>query len=89
MSDKINVVQLIGKHSPLLAAALEHNKPTEINPENVRAFIKDFAEILINKCANNAKTRDFPIDDGSDSGGYATGIDKDSILNVKNLIDYV
>lgn len=86
--DNINIQAIIGKHSPLLAAALEHNKPTEINPENVKAAIKEIVEAVIDKCAEEADI----IQDGyfNSDGGYEdlSIINKESILAVKNQINY-
>ncbi len=75
------------------------SEPTEAQPKgrklpnmmhinDVKAAIKEIVEAVIDKCAEKAKTRGFAIDDGSDSGGTAIGVDKDSILNVKKMISY-
>lgn len=81
MSDKINILQIIGKHSPLLAAAIEHNKSTEINPENVKLVIKEIVEAVVDKCAEEGDNLHGEYED------HWQG-QKESILNVKQLIDY-
>lgn len=98
--DNINIQAIIGKHSPLLAAALEHNKSTEINPENVKAAIKEIIEAVINKCAeeagikvqgqNNYNQEDYEYTTQSHScrEDEYIQIDKESILAIKTQINY-
>lgn len=78
MSDKINIIQLVGKHSPLLAAAIEHSKSTEVYGENIKAAIKEIVEAVIDKCAEEAKKDILNYD----------GFGKDGIINVKDMISY-
>jgi hypothetical protein len=37
----MNIIQIIGKYSPILAASLEHNKPATINPIHVKTAIEE------------------------------------------------
>lgn len=85
MTTEINILSIIGKHSPLLAAAIKHNMPTEVTPKRVKEAIKEIVETVIDKCAEKAEAIE-----GWNTGftGSAASVDKDSILNVKNLINY-
>lgn len=48
----MNTIQIIGKHSPLLATALEHNKAVEINPENVKTAINELLKVVLEEYTN-------------------------------------
>lgn len=77
----INILTIIGKHSPLLEVAIKYNIPTEVNPENVKAAIKEIVETVISKCAERVQ-----FGSVEDADEYMQCID--SILNVKTMIDY-
>lgn len=99
--DNINIQAIIGKHSPLLAAALEHNKPTEINPENVKAAIKEIVEAVIDKCnqksllsltdyhtMKKATVEEYTCGLKNNEPALVIEVDKQSILAVKKRINY-
>lgn len=83
--NNINVEEILAKYSPnfKLAVNYERQEKALITTKQAKAAIKEIIEAVIDKCADGANTR--LIETGI--GNYEE-IDKDSILNIKTIINY-
>lgn len=80
---EINIIQIIGRHSPLLAANIEHNKE---NGPQIKAAIKEIVEEVLKLAAEKAELTEFASEFLQE--GASDAIDFKSILNVAKLIKY-
>jgi len=98
MSDKINVEEILRKHIPLLADSLKQANGTA---SKLQAAIKEIVEVVVDKCAENVNTTIYYGNDpdtkddkyvfmyDNPNGPYEhICIDKQSILNVKQQVEY-
>lgn len=88
ISEEINVQSVIDKyHNP-------HNynnvlKRYNICESDVKEIVKEIVELVIEKCADSAELTTIEVWSGSfSSDSIKTIIDKDSILDVKDLVNY-
>lgn len=84
MNDKINIKGILKKHTSINSEeSWGRNGKFEIT--NYKAAIKEIVEAAIDKCANEAEAIE-----GYNTGfsGSAASVDKESILKVKEMIDY-
>lgn len=72
--ERINIEEILRKHSPFLADCL---KQANGEGSKLQSAIKEIIEAVVDKCAEKATT-----------GVFTKGISKQSILQVKTLIDY-
>ena len=87
MSNKINIEAILCKRIKIFSS--KGSIADETIRRNVKAAIKEIVEAVIDKCANEANV-DYFLEGGVDGQGYDCihNVDKDSILDVKNHIDY-
>lgn len=81
MSDKISVERMLDKHE----LDLEHT--TASFRIKVTAAIKEIVEAVVDKCAEKVKTKSIEKYDNHETY-YENHIDKQSILQVKQMINY-
>lgn len=85
--ENINILNIIGRHCPLLAASLEHKETySNVVAEHVVAAIKEIVEAVIDQCSNKATTKLEQMGGGIVSSWEE--VDKASILAVKQQIKY-
>lgn len=93
MSDKINIKEILKKHSKnvntKLSAGYSLSGKETLTVQEVLAAIKEIANSIVDKCVEKAETYEYPyLDACPECGHTATYIDEKSILQVKDLIDY-
>ena len=82
MSVKINIEAILKKNVISIAAKGFNN----FN-DKVRQAIKEIVEAVVDKCAEEAKTKSIEKYDNHETY-YENHLDKKSILNVKQMISY-
>lgn len=98
--DKINIEDILSKHGVVWETKIEgEESQLSADLSDVKAAIKEIVELVIDKCAKEAKIKDSKDRVRADlptGSSFKTTevlvpvmiIDKDSILNVKKMIDY-
>jgi hypothetical protein len=83
MSDKINIQEYFKKYSNLYQ--FEEGAPEYmLDKEDFANAVKEIVEAVVDKCLDHAKAKENPAD-------FGTGeiwVDPQSILQVKQMIDY-
>lgn len=85
MSDKINIQAILAKHPLVMPSGVAIGQAALLGQTNWTAAIKEIVEAVVDKCAEEAEAIE-----GYNTGfsGNAASVDKQSILNVKNMINY-
>lgn len=89
MEKQIDLKAILAKHNSHAKYIIKLNgDPFRLlyGGHDLRNILKEVWNTAVDECIKAARTRDFPLDDGSDTGGYAIGIDRDSIEQVKTMI---
>lgn len=84
MSDKINIEDILKKYPKVFYEDSPDSLGTAIEYYDVKTIIKEIVEAVVDKCAEEV---DYVCTDGSNKI-YSNEIDKDSILQVKQMINY-
>lgn len=77
---KINVEKILKQNNCFPFKAHSYN--------DILEAIKEIIEAVVDKCAEEARTKTTSNFDGYESSDYFEVVDKDSILQVKQMIDY-
>ena len=76
MSDKINIAEILDKHRTQKGG----------ESEELMAGIKEIVEAVIDRCVEEATVTHETVWSSQEGSSY--GVDKESILQVKQMIDY-
>lgn len=89
--ENLSINEMLSKHSKnvntKISAGYSLSGKELLTVTEAKAAIKEIVEKVINKCAEEAKTK-LEYDKSKGFGEYMQAIDKESILNVKTQINY-
>ena len=89
MSSKINVEEIISKHIKSFEKDfILYKVQYPIRYKQIKEGIKEIIETVVDRCEKEAKTKTTCNFDGFESSNNFEIIDKDSISEVKKMINY-